>query len=257
MIPFNFFFQASPPLINQATLSLISQSSSTSLDVFVNNPVIPYNPVLGFCPPQFFLFKSQPFFQSTLSLISQNSSASLNSFVIVPLNTVLPSTIEKVFNPFVQSIINGIPSVFNSTNCIVSTRDEIPDFPGSPFCWLCPGDFSEIELQVTGSGRAVSAVDGSFVLKLRVRNLQDVAYQDTQFYINPASTLGLYTLVDSIVNVLHLNFVTDSIGNSICEEPPILMDIEQANRVDTGREYGGLDLTFYVSLYMDIPFLVP
>lgn len=183
---------------------------------------------------------------STYQFLMMTRRRSESPVVFVPMQ--LPSTIRDVFLAW-QNILVESGYFGPASNVIISLdEDEFPQ-SGAAYALLCPLYFVPDNGSVNGGGRICTILDGQFSVIVRTRNRMNLAFQDSYLLQNDNPT-GVFWLADQVVDALHMEFVTDDLGNSLVAEPPRLNSYAKASRAGTQSEWTGLRLVFDVSLQM-------
>lgn len=153
----------------------------------------------------------------------------------------------KAFLSALQTqIINN--NIFDS-NCVqLSLEDDITQIPqGTPALSIKALAFNTLGWD-TGGGASDLAIRGNIRFKIMVLNTLDVPYSDQSVISSTDTTLGVYELVDKLIELLEMLDICDENGNTYCVEPMRFRSMDDAKRHKEFKDWVYIDVLFEVTI---------
>jgi hypothetical protein len=162
-----------------------------------------------------------------------------------------------IFKSLADIINNSQFFGLQSTDLVVYQDNKIlwPVNP-APFALIEPPSFP-YGSEGVGGGRFSKTFDGQFKIHLIVENIIDVSYKDTFLVTSNDQQLGMYTIVDNIINITEQSFPVDPSGTLVLAELPYAMRIAKPVRYEGSNLFSRIEIDFFIKLCESLPLVLP
>lgn len=154
---------------------------------------------------------------------------------------------------FLPTIINQLVlnEVFTTDTCFLTMDDEpISDMPpGTPYCLVKPGSFSNWDGSTDGGGIESMIIRGNFYTTLWFMNALDEPPTDTSALTD--TVLGVYNTVNKMITALEM-FDPVVANAGILAEPMRLKDLSEPTRDDKHQEWVSIVMKWEASIWQNV-----
>jgi hypothetical protein len=161
----------------------------------------------------------------------------------------------NLLRPFLSALRTQIVNdgVFADANCqLTLLEDNAEQFPqGSPILEIVPGDFRSLGWDA-GGGIQDLAIRGTIQFRIIIMNVLDTLQTDVTAMTSTDQALGVYELMDQLIDELEMLMLCDGNGNTYLLEPMRLERFSKPQRIEKHPEWIVVNLWFETKICQQI-----
>jgi hypothetical protein len=170
-----------------------------------------------------------------------------------------PQTFQSVLLAIYNTVVNsGVFGTSVGSVDFAMARDSDIKWPTGPppFALIIPGACNRWTTQ-DGGGRNAKTWQWEIEIGIVVQEIIDKAYKDTQAFLTTSSTLGVWVLAQSLIDMLEQAYPLDSNGGLALIELPVAERAGEPYRFRNANNLIALPVAFSFKWWQSLPASLP